>query len=160
MQRWGVRHLFVWSQTSRDVLGSWPEFRQEWEDGPWREFVLIDRADDVGIVSVSTGRGELVDRGPLHAVIRMSNVKAGDLVLVRTHYHPAWQAFAGGLPVALREVNGQLGFDTPSAGSYDVRLEYPARRTLTAASASIVALVLLWDWRRSRAGRPDRGAIV
>jgi hypothetical protein len=160
MQRWGVRHLFVWSQTSRDVLGSWPEFRREWEDGPWREFVLIDRAGDVGIVSASTGGGELVDRDPLHAVIRLSNVKAGDLVLVRTHYHPAWQAFAAGAPVALKEVNGQLGFDAPSAGSYDVRLEYPARRTLTAASASIVALVLLWDWRRSRAGRHDRRIVA
>jgi hypothetical protein len=66
----------------------------------------------------------------------LRDVGAGEPVVVRSRYYPAWRAFAAGREVPLHDIRGQLAFTTPAAGSYTVRLEYPRYRAL-----SILALV-------------------
>jgi hypothetical protein len=153
LRRWGIRHLLVWSHISIAALGRWPEFTPRWEDGRWREFELTSPPIDTRAVVTDHGRGELVRTDPLGGLVRLVDVREGDRVVVRTHYHPAWAAFAG-VPLATGAVDGQLAFAAPSNGSYDVTLVYPARRGLLVVSALVMGAVVVWDRRRStrRAG--------
>jgi hypothetical protein len=130
MQRWGIRHLLVWSPTAKTTIGSWAEFVTRWEDGPWRELELTGAPVDIHSVVSDHGSGALLSTDPLGGVVRLSGVARGDRIVVRTHYHPAWQAFASTGAIATITVHGELGFLAPADGSYDVTLVYPARRWL------------------------------
>jgi hypothetical protein len=146
--RWGIRHVFVWSHNAKAVLATWPELVLQWSDGPWREFELADPSADVRSVVTVAGRGELVERDPLGGLIRLTDVHQGDRVVVRTHYHPAWQAFGPSASVPTIDVGGQLGFAAPASGSYDVRLVYPTRRWLLVLGGLVLGLVVVRDRRR------------
>jgi hypothetical protein len=149
MQRWGIRHLLVWSPAAKAALGSWPEFVGRWEDGPWREFELTTAPVDIRAVVTAHGAGDLVSTDPLGGVVRLTGVERGDRVVVRTHYHPAWQAFAASQPVVTMAVDGQLGFVAPASGSYDVTLVYPARRWLVVVTVFLLGAVVALERRGS-----------
>ena len=68
----------------------------------------------------------------------LRDVRAGEPVVVRTRFYPAWRAFVDGREVPLSNRGGQLSFDAPASGSYTVRLEYPRYRGL-----SILAILML-----------------
>ena len=80
---------------------------------------------------------------------------AGEPVVVRTNYYPAWRAFVADREVALYPSDGQLTFHAPQSGSYTVRLAYPRYRWLT-----IPALVgfLVGLWGLSLAGLRSRAS--
>ena len=42
MRRWGVRHLFVWTDASRDYLARSGRFVERWRGAPWSQFELVD----------------------------------------------------------------------------------------------------------------------
>jgi hypothetical protein len=149
MQRWGIRHLLVWSVTAKTALGSWPEFATRWEDGPWREFELTGAPIDTRSVVTVHGAGDLVSTDPLGGLVRLTGVETGDRIVVRTHYHPAWQAFSAAGPIVTMAVDGQLGFVAPARGSYDVTLVYPARRWLLVVSALLLVAVVAAERRVS-----------
>jgi hypothetical protein len=151
MQRWGIRHLLVWSATAKAALGSWTEFVTRWEDGPWREFELTSVPIDTRSVVTVHGAADLVSTDPLGGLVRLTGVEAGDRIVVRTHYHPAWQAVAAAGPIVTMAVDGQLGFVAPASGSYDVTLVYPARRWLLVLSALLLAAVVAAERRLSPA---------
>ena len=98
MHRWGVRHLFVWSKTAIAHLSTWPEFEAIWQADPWREYVLREPLADARIIETPHGRGELASATPLGATVRLFDVQSGDRVVVRTHFHPAWQLASGDAP--------------------------------------------------------------
>jgi hypothetical protein len=145
MRRWGIRHLLVWSNTAKTALGSWPEFATRWQDGPWREFELTSPPIDIRSVVAVHGTGDLVSTDPLGGLVRLTGVERGDRIVVRTHYHPAWQAFAASQPVVTMPVDGQLGLVAPQSGSYDVTLLYPARQWLFLVSALILVAVVVGE---------------
>jgi hypothetical protein len=164
MRRWGVRHLFVWTDETRKYLERNDQFTQTWDAAPWSAFELRDA--DVRSVVVPAGRGELRDLDFLGGNVALTDVTKGEPVVVRANYYPAWQAFAGSAPVPLRDVDGQLAFDAPESGSYTVRLEYPRYRvlTLSAMALFVAGLWTLWRLRavtdvecRSPAGTGEHG---
>jgi hypothetical protein len=129
MRRWGIRHLFVWTDTSRNYLGRSGHFVERWRAGLWSDFEMTD-ADVRSVVTVS-GSGELRALDFLGGDVALTGVKSGEPVVVRANYYPAWRAVVDGQEVPLRSSNGQLAFSAPRDGSYVVRLEYPRYRVLS-----------------------------
>jgi hypothetical protein len=129
MRKWGVQHLLVWSQPAKtylDAAGAYADRR--WSSGAWVDYEL--RNADPRDVVVPAGRGHLTNLSPLGGTVSLEDVHAGDPVVVRANYFPAWTATNGQEAVALRSVDGQLAFDAPRSGTYEVTLVYPARRAL------------------------------
>ena len=145
MRRWGVRHLLVWTDASRTYLTR-GGFIERWRHGYWSHFELQDA--DVRSIATSTGQGRLENLDPVAADVILDQVVAGEPVVVRTNYYPAWKARVGDQSVRVYSSNGQLAFDAPSAGSYLVRLEYPERRglLLIALGVLVTGLFVLTRW--------------
>jgi hypothetical protein len=144
MRRWGVRHLFVWTDATRSYLRASDLFVERWRDERWSHFELIE-ADTRTVVTVSGG-GRLRNLDFLGGEVELEGVAAGDLVVLRTNYYPAWRAYVNDREVPLRDADGQLAFNAPRAGSYVVRLVYPRYRGVSAFAllAFIVGGVVLW----------------
>jgi len=142
LTRWGVRHLLVWSPASRQYLASHPEFAQAWTHDRWTRFEFLGA--DPRSVTTQSGSGVLAAYRPLGGSVQLSDVRAGETVVVRTNYYPAWTASAGDTPVPLVDHDGQLAFQAPRDGSYVVDLAYPRRTGLVIlAFATLAAAVLL-----------------
>jgi len=136
MRRWGVRHLFVWTDISRNYLARNQHFTERWRGGRWSHFELTG-ADDRTVVT-QTGAGELEHLDLLGADVALTGVVAGDPVVVRANFYPAWRATLGDTSVPLYASGGQLAFRAPRSGDYVVRLDYPKY-----ASLSVLALLSL-----------------
>jgi hypothetical protein len=145
MRQWGVKHLFVWTDASREYLARSVSFRELWRGGLWSQFELIG-ADTRQVVTTS-GAGRLTALDFLGGNVELAGVEAGTPVVVRTNYYPAWRAHNEGRDVPLYAVDGQIAFNAPESGSYIVRFEYPRYRWLSAIAAT-VALLGLWLMRR------------
>ena len=145
MQRWGVRELFVWTDPSRDYLNASGRFSERWRGGLWSHFELTD--PDPRAVVVPGGEGELRNLDFLGGDVLVRQARAGDPVVVRTNFYPAWRATSAGRDVPLFESGGQLAFRAPAAGDFIVRLDYPRYHAL-----SVLALLslLLGAWWLSR----------
>jgi hypothetical protein len=152
MRRWGVRHLFVWTDTSRTYLARSGRFLERWRGGRWSHFELLD--PDVRSVVTTSGSGELQHLDFLGAEVTLTSAKAGDSVVVRGNYYPAWRAFVDETEVPLYSANGQLAFRAPREGNYVVRLEYPRYRwlSLMAIASLAIGTVIL---RRRPGSRPS-----
>jgi hypothetical protein len=138
MRRWGVKHLLVWTDATKEYLSRGGAFTERWHAGRWSEFELAG-ADVREVVTVS-GTGELRHLSFRGGDVVLDGVTAGEPVIVRTNYYPAWTAYDGPRAVPLLAHDGQLAFTAPASGSYVVHLEYPARRWLTA----FAILMFLW----------------
>ena len=146
MRRWGVRHLFVWTDATRGYLNASGLFVERWRDERWSHFELID-ADTRSVVT-ATGSGRLRNLDFLGGEVELEGVAAGDLVVLRTNYYPAWRAYLNDREVPLHNARGQLAFNAPQDGSYIVRLVYPRYRgvsafALLAFAAGVVVLARL-----------------
>ena len=144
MQRWGVRHLLVWTDTSREYLRR-SGFVERWRETRWSQFELPGA--DVRSVVTTSGSGALRDPDFLGADVSLAGVEAGDTIIVRTHYYPAWRATSAGLVVPLFAAGGQMAFRAPRSGDYVVRLVYPRYRALSAVA---LAAFILGTWGLSR----------
>jgi len=147
MRAWGVARLFVWSDTARRYFDSSQQFALQWQSDPWREYAVVDA--DVRDVVTARGSGRIIRRDGLGATIDLSGVTAGDLVIVRTNFFPAWRATAEGQDVRLFSSDGQLAFMAPASGAYRVHLTYPRRQWLSVLAglmvcAGCVALSIAW----------------
>ena len=146
MRRWGVRHLFVWTNASREYLRQDGHFNERLRDGPWSHFELVD-ADSRSVVSAS-GTARLRNLDFLSGEVQLTDARAGDPVIVRMNYYPAWRAYVRDGRIDVYESGGQLAFRAPENGSYVVRLEYPRYRglSLMAVCSLILGLALLANW--------------
>lgn len=135
LRRWGIRHLLVIHEPTRRYLTS-AEFVRHDDAGPYAHFELLE-ADTRSVVT-GHGTGRLRDWDPLGARIDLDDVRAGDRVIVRTNYHPAWIAQVEGERVPMFAADGQLAFEAPADGTYEVRIEYPRRPWLF--SVALIAL--------------------
>lgn len=146
MRRWGVKHLFVWTDESREYLAGSGFFTEQWRGGLWSDFELqgVDTRD----VITATGAGHLRRLDFLGADVDLVDVTAGAPVIVRANYYPAWRAYAQGREVSLYSSNGQIGFSAPASGSFVVRFEYPRYRWLSilALSAAVAGVWTLVRW--------------
>lgn len=151
MRRWGVRHLFVWTDATRQYLAADARYVERWRGGRWSHFERRD-ADTRSVVTPN-GRGLLRNLDFLGAEVALTGVQAGDLVTIRTNYYPAWRASAEGRPVALQNSGGQLAFVAPTSGDSVVRLEYPRYRWLTLPALALLlgGLAAVWRWPRATA---------
>jgi hypothetical protein len=132
LRKWGIRHAVVWSRDSTAYFTSQPGFARRWSHGRWTGFEFLE-ADPRDVV-VPNGTGRLSTRDWLGATVSLTDVRAGDEVVVRTNYYPAWTAVCDGTPVELRARDGQLAFKAPKDGSYAVALLYPRRPWLPAVA--------------------------
>jgi hypothetical protein len=153
LRRWGVKHLVVWSDPTKEYLRRAEPFAARWTAGPWVDFEF--NGADVRQIVTPTGTGTLRNLDPLGADVDLEGVRAGDTVVVRTNYYPAWRATADGRAVALLSAGGQLAFIAPRDGRYRVRLDYP-KHTLVEASAGAgffagVFGLAAWDRKRTPA---------
>ncbi len=123
MKRWGVKHLFVWTDASREYLRRSGSFTEQWRGGLWSEFVLPDV--DTRSAVTAAGSARLARLDFLGGDVELQDVTAGSPVVLRTNYYPAWRAYLGERSVPLFDQDGQLAFRAPESGSYVVRLEYP-----------------------------------
>ena len=145
MRRWGVVDLFVWSKATTSYLKEDPRFEASWTDGVWTDFRL--RSPDPREVATASGAGTLVNAGPHHAEVVLTRVRSGDPVTVRTNFHPAWTAHAGGQPVPLTARDGQLSFTAPCTGDCVVALSYPAHRGFIPLALGAVLAAGWWIGR-------------
>lgn len=143
MTKWGVRHLFVWTDETRRYLAADPRFTERWRHGRWSHFER-SRADIRSVVT-TVGTGDLRNLDALGADVALTEVTAGDVVVLRANYYPAWRASANGREVPLVSREGQLAFSAPQSGTYIVRLNYPRYRALNliAAVTFVLGLVVL-----------------
>lgn len=148
MRRWGVRHLLVWTDASRDYLARSGAFDERWRGGLWSHFELRDA--DIRSVAAPHGRGELRAPDLFGADVALTDVVAGDRIVVRTNFYPAWRARRRDTAVAVYDAGGQLAFDAPASGSYIVRLEYPRYRALNVGAAIALFLGVAALSRRPR----------
>ena len=155
MRRWGVRHLLIWTDVSRSYLAESAFFVERWRHGVWSHFELRD-ADVRSAVAVR-GSARLTNLDPLSADVELHDVAAGDPIIVRTNFYPAWEASVNDQRVPLYAHEGQLAFTAPSAGSYVVRLEYPRRHLLSivAIASLLLGMLALAYWPRSMRRGPD-----
>lgn len=149
MARWGVRHLFVWTDATRAYLHRAEVYTERWRGGHWSHFERVDA--DVRDVVVARGYGLLRDLDFLGGTVALTDVTAGDTVRVRANYYPAWRAFVDNDEVTLSADDGQMTFVAPRSGTYDVRLEYPTYRGVSLLA--ILAFVV-GAWALSRTRRP------
>jgi hypothetical protein len=159
LRRWGVRHLFVWSEPAAQYLARHGEFRLAWSDGRWQEWEFM-HADPRAVVT-KAGSGSLEDLTPFGATVRLDAVRRGDLVVVVANYHPAWRAVDDeGRVVELRNVDGQLGLTAPADGAATIRLEYPrpACAMLLAIGGLLTASVLMLILQVRHSARPASAA--
>jgi hypothetical protein len=154
LRKWGVGHLLVWSERSRNRLANSTAFDLRWSTGRWHHFELRDA--DLRSVATPTGSGRLHALDPLGATIDLEDVTAGERVVIRTNYYPAWRLTGPHGPVPTLDVDGQLAFDAPASGDLTLQLSYPRYRwTMAVAVAGLVltmtALVIIrsvpTDWR-------------
>jgi len=148
LRRWGVSDLFVWSRMAIQRLSGSDAFTEQWQHGRWRLFRV--REPDFRSVVSASGAGDLRGLDPLSAEVHLTSVHAGDLVVVRTNFYPAWQIRYGGERVPIVDVHGQLGFHAPSNGDYVVKLVYPRRPWLLALALAVGAGASAYLWRRGR----------
>jgi hypothetical protein len=150
MGKWGVRHLFVWTEQTREYLRRDARFSERWRQGRWSQF---ERADaDTRSAVTPVGEARLTNLDTLGADVELASVKAGQAVVLRANYYPAWRASANGREVELFESGGQLAFRVPEDGSYVVRLEYPRYRALniTALATFMLGVALLARYTNHR----------
>jgi hypothetical protein len=138
MRRWGVSELFVWTDESREYLARSGLFAERWRGRLWSEFELLNA--DVRSATAGAGTVALSNLTFFGGDVDLSNVRAGDEVVVRANYYPAWRATTGSDAVNVYAVNGQLAFRAPQNGSYTVHLVYPRYRWLNVTG--LVALIL------------------
>ena len=131
MRKWGVRHLVVWSEATRQYLDSAPaNFERRWASGLWVQYEMRD--PDTRAVVTETGTASLGPIDPLGGIVRLSGMRRGERVVIRQNYFPVWTARVNDRPVALFAADGQLAFDAPQDGDYAVTLAYPRRLWLQA----------------------------
>ena len=149
MRRWGVRHLFVWTDAARAYLERSGFFAERWRGGPWSHFELLDA--DTRAVVTPTGSGRLANLDFLGGDVQLSGVHAGAIIRVRANYYPAWRAWLRNREVRLRSAEGQMEFVAPESGDYVVRLVYPRYRWLSVFSfaAAIAGFSILSRWPRN-----------
>ncbi len=128
LDRFGIVDLFVWAPVSREYFAADARYTLVWQEGPWTQF---RRAGvDTREVVTTGGQADLQDRSLAGARVALRQVPAGSPVIVRTNYHPAFEARAGGRRLATRDVDGLLAFDAPCADACVVDLVYPRRAWL------------------------------
>jgi hypothetical protein len=157
LRKWGVRHLLVWSGASTSYLrGHDSHFGERWSRGRWRQFEYLG-ADARSAVS-SQGSAAIAAFDPLGARIELQNVEAGARIVVRTNYHPVWTAVLDSTreQLPLENVEGQLAFVAPRAGSYAVLLAYPRRTWIALATAAALLLGSALSLRWTAAAHPKR----
>jgi hypothetical protein len=123
LQRWSVAQLFVWSPAAKAFFAGSSRFELTWSDPQWQQFAYRAPA-------APSGQATLAQRDLSGGRMRLTGVRRGQRLIVPTNFHPAWRASDGGREVALLDAAGQLAFDAPRDGDYDVTLEYPRRRWL------------------------------
>jgi hypothetical protein len=158
MARWGVRHLFVWTDASREYLRASGQFVERWRGGRWSHFERP--GTDVRAVVTISGTALLRDLDFLGANVDLTDVIAGSPVVIRANYYPAWRAFVDDEEVPIFDQDGQLAFRAPKAGTYRVRFEYPRYRglSLLALVTLVIGLVGLTRWPRARPAAPPATA--
>jgi hypothetical protein len=138
LHRWGVRHLFVWSEAGTRYFRSQSMFADRGSFDRWTQFELLDA--DPRSATTATGQGSLDAFEPHGGRVRLTDVGPGETVVVRTNFHPSWTALDDGRAVPVFEKDGQLAFQTPRGGTYDVTLVYPKRTWLfLIAAAALIA---------------------
>jgi hypothetical protein len=153
MQRWGVRHLFVWTDASRQYLARTGRFVERWRGGRWSHFELPGA--DVRSVVTTAGSARLRNLDVLGAEVELVDAIAGEPVIARANYYPAWRGYLGDREIALYASDGQLAFRAPESGTYVVRLEYPRYRWL-----SLIAVVVFVSGAWGLARWPRRSQAV
>lgn len=136
MQRWGVRHVLAWSEPVVRFMDASPLFQLVEENGRWQHYEYIRPPLD-------PGPGRLASYSPLGGVVRIAAAQRGDVVTIRTHFHPAWRARIGKQAIPLFDADGQLAFAAPRDGDYDVELVYPRRLWLIPAAVAAAILGVL-----------------
>jgi hypothetical protein len=137
MRRWGVTNVFAWSDRTKAYLSSVPGLMSRWTDERWEQFEF---RDPDGRAVVASGTGRIDQPHAFGAIVSLERARIGESVVLRMNYHPAWRASFNGAEVGLRDVGGQLGFDSPADGRVEVTLEYPRPAwTLVAAFLALIA---------------------
>jgi hypothetical protein len=113
-----------------------------WHDANW----TVYRADNNDIRSVVAphGSGIMVNQDPFGKTVKLSNVRKGDEIVLRSDFMRQWKGYYNGRPVPLYEKDGQIAFKAPREGAYDLTLKFPKYGLLTAISlCSLLAMFLL-----------------
>ena len=106
-------------------------------------------------------RIERLDYDPGAGHIRLKTASAGPRILVVSqNFHPNWRLFVDGRPAELLRANYAWTGACLPGGEHEVELRYSswtvrASRRIMAASLALLALMLLWEWRRRAASKVE-----
>ncbi len=145
LDKWGVKHLILWSKIAIGYFDSDPDFRRLWSDGFWAIYEYRNAVPDD--VIVKQGKGEITVRSYFEQDVQLSDVRGGDLVTLRMNYFPAWRAYYHGRPVELLDNDGLMAFVAPADGSYTISLHYPRYTGLTVLALATLAVSGLLSYR-------------
>ncbi len=97
---------------------------------------------------IASGPAQLQNLDFLRRDVELAGATAGEPVIVRANYYPAWRAWVGDREVPVYSEKGLLAFRAPADGSYTVRLEYPRYRGLSifAVTALMTGLMVMARW--------------
>ena len=143
MTKWGIHYLILWSNTSIDYFGKYPQYyRKVWNDKDW--YIFEFRRADTRSVATSSGSGSLIDKDYFGKIVILKNIKKNEEVVVRSNYLENWRAFYKGAPVLLYDKGGQMAFKSPAKDDVTIELKFPKYIGLSIiAIGSILAMFLL-----------------
>jgi hypothetical protein len=146
LEKWAVRYIVVWSNISRNYLGSYPNFyEKEWEDKDWAIFRYIyAQVENLKFLS-GEGEGELENLDYFLKVLEVRGAKESDTVILKTNYFPEWKAFYKNTRVPIFNYNGQLAINLPFEGEGEIIFKYPKHYFLSFLIFLSFACVIIVD---------------
>jgi len=122
--KWGVRYLVLWNRYSKEYFASYPDkFAPIWNDEKWVIY-QYDEAPREPLI-LQHGEGEILSETYFSKRIKLSDVRGGEEVIVRSNYFPSWRAFYKGQEIPVHNREGLLAFIVPDNGSYSIDLRFP-----------------------------------
>ena len=116
---------------------------------PWSHYEF--KNSDARDIVVANGRGRITERTLLGARVELESMRAGERVLLRTHFFPAWTAWFEAQQIPLIDSDGQIALLAPRDGSLTIEMRYQKRTWLLFVAIAAVVIgsaVLALEHRR------------
>lgn len=145
LEQWGIKHLVLWSDISRDYVDGDPAMTLRWSDGDWAIYEYANATP--GDAVLPQGTATIQVNGYFEHEVALQNARRGDLVRLRMNYFPAWRAHYGEQAVELIDQDGQMAFIAPTDGDDVVTLIYPRYGGYSVLALVTIAVSLAISWR-------------
>ncbi len=126
LNKWGVEYLVVWSFVAKDYFRRHPQFySKEYQDKEWMIFKYkYATRNNIEFLN-SDGEGNFYNLDYFLKILKLKDVKKGNIVVLKTNYFPEWRAFYKGKRIPVFNYDGQLAVRIPFDGEGQIIFKYP-----------------------------------